>query len=258
MDEEDFTKGPEVLPVGPRSKIRPTAKPGSTEEKMQVDQFWERVFANGRLHTLPPRSCSLENKYFWGTQYMEGDETSLVNEAKGKNYDTATKAEANRQCTESPVFIAGSVSDDASRVTDVTNVTNFVREAESSGTSDSDVGFEGNEQHSRRQIAHHDSPAKPSTHEHRSTRPMVCTDIDLSLETLTLNSKGLRNMSVVSQHKFLEERKHAFMESPTSAPRAPSDIADIRLAVLRGDLGPELLRIAESVQKVCVGRPAST
>lgn len=74
----------------------------------------------------------------------------------------------------------------------------------------------------------------------------------ITLETLDVNNKERKSALPDLQHRLLEIRKTAVLGVFTSAPNAPSDLTDIRMAVMRGDFAPELLKIAESAQAVGV------
>ena len=73
---------------------------------------------------------------------------------------------------------------------------------------------------------------------------------DITLKVLDNNNKEQRSALSDLQQTLLELRGIAALGASTSAPSAPSDLTDIRMAVMRGDFAPELLKIAESAQAV--------
>lgn len=112
------------------------------------------------------------------------------------------------------------------------------------------------EQHNSINKTHHSSSTSLSKPPQGSPQYIICQDMkDNTLEILDVNNKEQKSALPDLLHRLLERGEIAVLGAFTSAPNAPSDLTDLRMAVMRGDFAPELLKIAESAQAVCVRLP---
>lgn len=126
-------------------------------------------------------------------------------------------------------------------------------ELQTSGFKNLNLEPEEDEQHNSSNKAHHSSPTSLSTPLQGSAQYTLCQGMeDITLKALDINNKEQRSALPDLQQTLLNIREIAVLGAFTSAPSAPSDLTDIRMAVMRGDFAPELLKIAESAQAVSV------
>ena len=74
--------------------------------------------------------------------------------------------------------------------------------------------------------------------------------VDITLKALDINNKEQRSALSDLQQTLLHTSGIVVLGAFTSAPSVPSDLTYIRMAVMRGDFAPGLLKIAESAQAV--------
>ena len=79
-----------------------------------------------------------------------------------------------------------------------------------------------------------------------SPYPMTSSTATHMCMTQRIEASEAQNVASSSE---MTERGRKILESLISAPQPPSDIADIRMAVMQGDLRPEVLVIAEFIRK---------
>ena len=251
----------EVLPVGPRARVCPTAKPGSHEEKIQVNHFWDRVYINAQntqdlarsTFKLPivekvkegPCDPELQNRHSSG-QHIELREAALP----GFCLDVM----GNESVPENTGSLQShSDQGDASQTyeSERTHYVDDTFEVQISGIKDVYPDPEKDEQHNSSNKAHHSSTTSLSTPLQGSAQHKLCQGMkDITLKALDMNNREQRNALADVQQTLLDITEIAVLGAFTSAPSAPSDLTDIRMAVMRGDFAPELLKIAESAQAV--------
>ena len=260
---------PDVLPVGPRAKIQPTAKPGSSEERTEVNLFWERVYENQRkprpqddevnstaLHTAEhehpnpfppatPKSSVAENSDIlsMGLQsrisiFPHNEAPEAENSHSAGNAASVTKPPRNGR----PSADNESYSASTSHIVGVNDDFNVTSRAETSEISRLEY-----------QVVRYEQPISIDTiYENywaRSSAPL--SNMDSMFETLTLCRSSDQTASQNSQpHPLLGHDNYLVPRMLNSKVAEPSDIADLRKAVSRGNLAPELLSIAERAQEV--------